>query len=271
MTDLLVLINDNIKKYLNTIENQEYRELLEYSLFPGGKRFRPLLTLSILVDLGIEPILGVNQAIAIELIHNYSLIHDDLPAMDDDLYRRNKLTVHKQFSEANAILAGDALLSDAFSLLVKGNVPDKSKLKIIELVSSSIGSFGMVYGQFLDVNSTLELSSVEDIKAIHLLKTGKLINAAIVIGAIIGNVDREKLVKFEELSYLFSLAFQIKDDLEDFNKNSSDDINKKVTYPNVLGYQATKELFDNLKTKSLDICRNILGEGLLYEIIKRTL
>src|SRR5690554_1030404 len=157
------LINLKLKEYISKIANDQLRTIINYALFPGGKRLRPLLLLCLLDDLNIDLSLGINQAAAIELIHNYSLIHDDLPAMDNDDYRRGRKTVHKMFGEANAILAGDALLTDAFLLFSTSDIEDSKKLEIIKLAANNSGSNGMVMGQVLDIASIGSNYSLEDV------------------------------------------------------------------------------------------------------------
>lgn len=265
------LINLKLKEYVSKIANDQLRTIINYALFPGGKRLRPLLLLCLLDDLNIDLSLGINQAAAIELIHNYSLIHDDLPAMDNDDYRRGRLTVHKKFGEANAILAGDAPLTDAFLLFSTSDIEDSKKLEIIKLAANNSGSNGMVMGQVLDIASIGSNYSLEDVKKIHYHKTRDLIHLAIKSGGIIANLSHDKLNQLDELANYFGLAFQIKDDLDDLIEEGSDLDNEKVTYPSVIGKDISLKLLDEYKTKSLDICSNILGDKLFYKLIERIL
>ena len=269
MENLINLVNNHLKAYVETIKDDKLKEIINYSLFPGGKRLRPLLLLSIINDLGIDLNLGINQAIAIEMLHSYSLIHDDLPSMDNDDYRRGKLTVHKVYGEANAILAGDALLTDAFKYFIKGNILDNQKIKIVELAANNAGSNGMVLGQVLDIASSSNNSSFEQVSKIHYHKTRDLIHVAIKSGGVIANLNYDALKELDKLANYFGVAFQIKDDLDDLEENNSDILNDKATYPSILGREESIKLLNEYKTKSLDICINILGEGLFYKLIER--
>lgn len=264
------LINKHLKKYLQTIENQQLQELMEYSLFPGGKRFRPLLLLTLIDDCQLSLDLGINAACGVEMIHNYSLIHDDLPSMDNDDYRRGKLSVHKQFGEALAILAGDALLTDSFKFFCKGDLDNDTKIKLVTLAAKNAGSNGMVYGQVLDMNPR-DNYSLEDVKKIHLHKTKDLISLSIMAGGLIANFDDNKLSVLEEISYYFGLAFQIKDDIDDYQEKSSDLINQKATYPAVVGLKESKRILIDYKNIILNLTKNILGENKFYELVTRVL
>lgn len=271
MLDLTAFVNQKLLEYVNYIVDPSLKEIIYYALFPGGKRLRPLLVLCILTDLEIDLNLGINQAAAIEMIHNYSLIHDDLPAMDNDDYRRGRLTVHKKYSEAMAILAGDALLTDAFLYFTYGKLRTKQKLKIIQLASSSSGSNGMVLGQTLDISSNFKNLSLAEVTQIHAHKTKDLIQLAIITGGIIANLSQEKLNELMRLADLYGLAFQIKDDLDDLKDTNSDIVNGKATYPAVIGKAQAIKIFEKYKAESLDICINIFGDKSLYKLIKRTL
>lgn len=270
MEKLINYIDTFLKNYLNTIEHTELKDIIKYSLFPGGKRFRPLLLLAFLDDSNLDLSLGINQAIAIEMIHNYSLIHDDLPSMDNDDYRRDKLTVHKKYGEAKAILAGDALLSDSFKFMTKGNINSEQKIQIIALASKNIGSNGMVLGQILDIDSNNKLS-LKDLEIIQYHKTRDLIHLAIYSAFIISNLDEKYSSQINELANLIGLAFQIKDDLDDYKKNSSDLTLEKATYPSLIGTIETNELLKNYKAKSLEIINNILGKKKFYKLIEEVL
>lgn len=270
MRSLINLIDNSLESYIKELESIKLQEIINYALFPGGKRFRPLLLLAILMDLNVDPKLGINQAIAIEMIHNYSLIHDDLPAMDNDEYRRGKLTVHKKFNQADAILAGDALLTDAFKYFVAGNISDSKKVEIVKIASQNAGGNGMVYGQILDMDESGK-ESLEFVKKIHYHKTRDLIHLAIYSGGIIANLDKQSLNELSFLADYFGIAFQIKDDLEDYLDNKSDLSNNKITYPSVIGIDESKKILEQYKNKSLNICEKLLGKKLLYEIILRIL
>lgn len=271
MNNLIDLVNSKLTCYVNSIPNESLKEVIKYALFPGGKRLRPLLLLCILDDLSLDVNLGINQAIAIEMIHNYSLIHDDLPSMDNDDFRRGRPTVHKQYDEAKAILAADALLTDAFYYFASGSITNKQKVEIIKLASFNSGSKGMVLGQILDISSNSNNISYEDVKEMHLHKTRDLIHLAIKSAGIIANLSDDKLSLLDELADYFGIAFQIKDDIDDFNEEGSDLKNNKATYPSVIGVEKSIQLLNDYKTKSLKICNNIFGERSLYRLIERIL
>jgi len=271
MEKLIDLVNTKLASYVNEINNNLLKEMIDYALFPGGKRLRPLILLCILNDKELDLELGINQAIAIEMIHNYSLIHDDLPSMDNDDYRRGRLTVHKKFGEANAILAGDALLTDAFKYFASGNLDATKKIEIVKLAVNNAGSNGMVLGQILDISSNNKQLTHAEVKEIHYHKTRDLIHIALRSGGIIANLNDSELTKLDELANYFGLAFQIKDDLDDINENKSDLKNMKATYPSTIGIAESINLLNEYKTKSLEICFNILGDRSLYKLIERIL
>jgi len=271
MEHIIDLINKQLLEYVNKIEDSNLKEVIHYALFPGGKRLRPLILLSILEDLNLDLESGINQAIAIEMIHNYSLIHDDIPAMDNDDYRRGRLTVHKKFGEAIAILAGDALLTDAFFYFSLGDISASQKLEIIQLASLNSGGNGMVYGQVLDIDANAKRLSLDEVKKIHFHKTRDLLHLAFISAGIIAKLDANKLNELTELANYFGLAFQLKDYIDDYSSENSDLKNQKATYPSLIGLEASKKLLDEYKTKCLEICKNILGERSLYKLIERIL
>ena len=272
MDKLIELVNKKLNEYTKSISNPKLQEIIHYALLPGGKRLRPLLLLTILNDLNIDLEKGINQAIAVEMIHNYSLIHDDLPAMDNDDYRRGRLTVHKKYGESDAILAGDALLTDAFKYFALGDIDATKIIKIIILASNNAGSNGMVLGQVLDIDSNFKKLTLEEVSVIHYHKTRDLIHLAIKAGAIIAGLDDNLQNEIDKLANYFGIAFQIKDDLEDFaDANSSDLENQKATYPSTIGKEESIKLLKEYKTKSLEICFNILGDNLFYNLIERIL
>lgn len=271
MTQYIDLVNEKLTEYINTIENKELQEAIRYSLLPGGKRLRPLLLLTILNDLNVDLEDGINAACAIEMIHSYSLIHDDLPAMDNDDYRRGQLTVHKKFNESLAILAADALLTDAFRYFCKGKLPNEVLVKLVVLASKNAGCNGMVEGQVLDMAKYPNGLNLEDVKKIHLHKTKDLINLSMISAGIIANLNPDEINLLDDLSYYFGLAFQIKDDIDDAKEENSDIINDKATYPKVVGLEKSKEILKEYKQKSLEIIHQLFGEKDLYQLIERIL
>lgn len=228
-------------------------ESLHYSLTAGGKRVRPILCLATAEALGwqfdqrLMPIVC-----ALECIHTYSLIHDDLPAMDDDELRRGKPTNHIIYGEAGAILAGDGLLTFAFELLsqpeTSGLLPERQQLRIIQLISRAIGSLGMVGGQALDMDSEDKAISLEALQMIHRCKTGALITASVQTGAIIGQASDAQLQALTSYGNHIGLAFQIVDDLlnvegtaEQLGKAAGSDAkHSKATYPAFFGVEETR-------------------------------
>ena len=227
---------------------------MRYSVFAGGKRVRPILMLAACQAVGGDTERALPAACAMEMIHTYSLIHDDLPAMDDDDFRRGNPTNHKVFGEAIAILAGDALLTEAFKLVsdprhAVGCNP-AARLAVIHEIASCAGSYGMVGGQVVDMESEgkhdIDLPTVQ---YIHTHKTGALIKASVVAGALLGGADGQNLAAITRYGEAAGLAFQIADDILDIEGTTeqigkdagSDEARGKATYPAVMGLAAAKE------------------------------
>lgn len=229
-----------------------------YSLKNGGKRLRPLLLLTVLNIQSVDYVKkGLKSAMALEYIHTYSLIHDDLPAMDNDDLRRGQPTSHKKFDEATAILTGDALLTDAFGIIAADDLLDANqKVALIKQLSSAAGSHGMVAGQLNDMHAEDSQISAEQLEQIHRLKTGKLFLFAVQAAAVIAELDQESHKYLERFGQHFGTAYQIHNDLmdnigteEETGKAVQGDIlNEKNTYPNLLGLDQTKQaLADQLQ------------------------
>ncbi len=230
-----------------------HMEAMRYSLFAGGKRVRPILCLAAAEALGTDPVPLLPVACALECIHTYSLIHDDLPAMDDDDLRRGKPTNHMVFGEAGAILAGDGLLTFAFDLIsdpsLSDFISDTARLRLVQVISRAAGPLGMVGGQALDVASEGQEVDFETLRTIHRCKTGALITAAVQAGAIIGGADDDHYASLTTYGEAIGLAFQIFDDLlnvegttEELGKAAGSDADReKATYPAFFGVQATRE------------------------------
>jgi geranylgeranyl diphosphate synthase type II len=240
---------------------------MKYSLFAGGKRLRPILCMAGAEAVGGNETLVLPVACALELIHTYSLIHDDLPLMDDDDLRRGKPTCHKVFGEAIALLAGDGLLTEAFKLMttpeLAEHVPPRVILKAITLISEAAGYRGMVGGQVVDIQSegkTLDLSVVE---FMHNHKTGALISASVASGAILGGGDESQIKAIISYGRKTGLAFQISDDILDIEGDSatmgkesgSDEKKGKITYPAVIGINRAKEVQSELVEASIESLR----------------
>ncbi|YCA42834.1 polyprenyl synthetase family protein [Bacillus sp. JZ8] len=225
------------------------KESMLYSLTAGGKRIRPILLLATLEAFGKDKSLGYEAACAVEMIHTYSLIHDDLPSMDDDDLRRGKPTNHKVFGEAAAILAGDALLTYSFQIVTKANLSPETKLLVIEELARAAGAEGMVGGQMADIEGEEKKLSLKELEYIHEHKTGKLLSFGIIAGAIIAGASEDQLSHLKNFSHHLGLAFQIQDDILDIEGNEqllgkpvgSDTGNDKATYPALLGMENAKE------------------------------
>ena len=239
-------------------------ESMRYSVLGGGKRLRPILCMAASEAFGGSVESTLPFACAIEMIHTYSLIHDDLPSMDDDLLRRGKPTNHSIYGEALAILAGDALLTDAFFLIAnEGLTRGLSKSQLIEVIkdlSVAAGSRGMVIGQAIDLSlEGCHEVSLDKCERVHLLKTGALIDASIIIGGKIGGADSYQLSKLKSYSRSVGLAFQIIDDILDIEgdgetgkSRGADARNKKVTYPALIGTEKSKEIALRLTKEAVD-------------------
>lgn len=227
------------------------RESMMYSLMAGGKRLRPILVLAAAESLGGSPEAAVPAALAVEMIHTYSLIHDDLPAMDNDDFRRGKPTNHKVYGEAMAILAGDALLTHAFYSVVqsarKHNIPSDRVIDIVEELSRLSGAPGMVGGQAADMLGEQGVTKLEELEYIHLHKTSDLIVFSLKAGGRIAGATETQLAALERFGTCIGLAFQIQDDVLDLigdeNKLGkpvqSDVKQQKVTYPYFIGIEAS--------------------------------
>ncbi|QGT98967.1 (2E,6E)-farnesyl diphosphate synthase [Candidatus Syntrophocurvum alkaliphilum] len=254
-------------------------EAMHYAVFNGGKRLRPIMVFEGALIAGIEKEKVIPTACALELIHSYSLVHDDLPSMDNDDFRRGKPTCHKVYGEANAILTGDALLTYAFQLIANNiainGIQPLNVVRVIKEISSAAGSEGMIGGQVIDLDSEGKNINYDTLKTLHSLKTGELFRASLRAGAILGGLDNEKLDYLTTYANYFGLAFQITDDLLDVTGDQktlgkpvgSDDKNNKTTYVSLFGIDKAKMLaeesvntsIDNLKEfgKEADFLRNL--------------
>ncbi|TWT16572.1 polyprenyl synthetase family protein [Streptococcus sp. sy010] len=240
-------------------------EAIGYSIKAGGKRIRPLLCLQVLEGFGLELTKSHYQvAASVELIHTGSLIHDDLPAMDNDDFRRGMPTNHKQFGEAMAILAGDALFLDPFALLAETDLPEKVRLALISELSRASGSFGMVAGQALDMLGEGKRLDLEDLRKIHANKTGQLLTFPFVAAGLMTQQSAEVLDKLRQVGQLVGLAFQVRDDILDVTADfdtlgktpKKDLLADKSTYPSLLGLENSKKILN----ESLDRVQEIFAE-----------
>ncbi len=239
-------------------------EAILYSVQAGGKRIRPLILLELVEAFGQELQQAHFQvAAALELVHTGSLIHDDLPAMDDDDYRRGRLTNHKKFGEAMAILAGDSLFLDPFGLIAMADLPSQVKVALISELSLAAGSFGMVAGQVLDMQGEGQVISLEDLKTIHANKTGKLLTYPFVAAGLIVQAEQFVQEKLRRIGELLGLAFQVRDDIldvtasfEELGKTPQKDLaTAKSTYPAFLGIDGAKNFFNQTLDEALEILK----------------
>ncbi|HFU3704628.1 TPA: polyprenyl synthetase family protein [Streptococcus suis] len=225
-----------------------------YSLQAGGKRIRPLLLLTILESFGMELKQAHYQVAAcVELIHTGSLIHDDLPAMDNDDYRRGRLTNHKVYDEATAILAGDSLFLDPFGFLAQVDLPAETILALVRELSQASGTFGMVAGQVLDMAGEGQKQTLEQLQAIHANKTGKLLTFPFVAAGLIAGQSNAVINHLRQAGQLVGLAFQVRDDIldvtasfEEIGKTPQKDVvAEKSTYPALMGLEASKVFLED--------------------------
>lgn len=265
------LINQQLNEIYteNMALNKDLAKAMNYSLMAGGKRLRPILIMAAADALGVDGEKFLRLSTSIEFIHTYSLIHDDLPAMDNDDYRRGKLTNHKVFGEALAILAGDALLTMAFEIIATDkNVAAETKVKIITEMSKAAGAEGMVGGQVIDMQSENKKIDIQTLKQMHAAKTGALFCAAIRSGAILAGADEKQLANLTEYARQFGLAFQITDDILDVvgdektigKSVGSDEKNHKSTYVTLGSLESAKalaqEAVDKAKASLVDFGEN---------------
>lgn len=239
------MIENEFDRYLRNLNmHSRLKESMLYSLEAGGKRLRPILMIASYEAYGQQIEKVLSAATALEMIHTYSLVHDDLPAMDDDDYRRGKPTNHKMFDEATAILAGDALLTFSFELIANDPLlTAEEKVSLIQMLASCSGPTGMVGGQILDMEAENRPISIEEMERIHALKTGELVRSAILSGAMLGKATEEQLEHLTTFAYYLGLIFQVQDDILDVTGDEeklgkpvgSDEDNQKSTYPKLLG------------------------------------
>lgn len=237
-----------------------------YALIEGGKRLRPLLTLATMESLGSDPEKGIMPACAIEMIHAYSLIHDDLPCMDNDDFRRGRPTVHRAFSESIAVLTGDFLLTSAFEILSKNSkLNSKEKLSLISLLTEASGGFGMIGGQVHDMESLNQDLSEEAILSIYQKKTGALLTCSLLFGGVLAKVKAKEMKLLKKCGENLGLGFQIVDDIIDITSpkekhgglQSSDLKNQKITFVSKVGLPSAKKLAKDLLDSALEDLKEI--------------
>ena len=277
------IIEDELRKYVLLKDNHGLHDIMAYSLLMGGKRIRPFIVIetykAFSKDIDIKRALPF--ACALEMIHTYSLIHDDLPCMDNDDYRRGKLTNHKVYGEAKALLAGDTLLTYAFEVLASNKyVSDRSiKLATVALARCA-GGFGMAGGQMIDLNSDVNIKSLDELKEMHSLKTGALIRCAVILGYLAATdaPNETDIQNLERFATNIGIAFQFRDDILDVISNKetlgkltgSDDKNGKVTTLSFLSIENAQKQVIELTNDALDAIDKCLGEKgrILKELAK---
>jgi len=259
------------------VNDPQLHRAMRHGLLLGGKRVRPFLVYSVGEMLGADKSALDHVAGSIEAIHAYSLIHDDLPAMDDDSLRRGQPTCHIKFNEATAILAGDALQTFAFELLGDANVSDAQKVQMMKTLAKASGYQGMCGGQALDLAATNNCVSVDHLEQIHRLKTGALISAAVELGAIAGNATSEQRELLSTFSQNIGLAFQVHDDILDVigdtqtlgKPQGSDQAANKSTYPALLGLEAAQQKAQQLISQAISSLQALPFDSTLLQAFAR--
>lgn len=285
INDKVRSIDEALEKYLPGGEEipSEIHRSMRYSIFAGGKRLRPVLCLTAAEAVGGDSSSLLPAACALELIHTYSLIHDDLPAMDNDDFRRGKPTNHKVYGEAMAILTGDALLTMAFGLIAEcstsGDITPETVIRVIREVSAAAGSQGMIGGQVVDILSENKSVDQDRLKYIHDHKTGALFKASIRTGALLGRGSEEQVESLSIFAENLGLAFQITDDILDIEGEfqkigktlGSDERKHKCTYPAVFGLQESKALAGKAVERALLSLRDFDGRADVLRYIAKYL
>ncbi len=282
-------IEEILRSYLpeDMEEQQVIADAMEYSLMAGGKRLRPMLMQETCALYGGDPELAEPFMAAIEMIHTYSLVHDDLPAMDDDEYRRGRKTTHIVYGEDMGILAGDALLNYAFETAFTAfdRFPKQSLLigKALQILGRKAGIYGMIGGQVVDVKETGKQISGETLDFIYRLKTGALIEASMMIGAVLAEAPEAEVKRMERVAGLVGMAFQIRDDILDVTSTReelgkpvfSDEKNEKTTYVTWKGLEKAEEAVEEISARAIRELEAAQGENqyleeLLHKLVYRT-
>ncbi len=261
----MMRIESVLEEKIKSFKGSKVREAMEYSLMAGGKRIRPNLLYTVVKGYGLNESIADEFACALEMIHTYSLIHDDLPAMDNDDLRRGRPTCHKQFDEATAILAGDGLLTSAFSVASSSTIDSKKVVECIQVLAEMAGSNGMILGQILDMDEG-EQSNWEYVKEVHRYKTGCLLSAPLMMGAILAEQPKDIIDQWHSIGIALGLAFQIQDDIldveltsEEFGKSNSDERNDKKTSVTLLGKEKSIALMNQLYQQVKNDVSNLVG------------
>lgn len=276
MEQIIQNINTRLMQITDCFQDSKVKDAMKYSLLAGGKRIRPLLMLRIIQSYGLNHRDYLDAACAIEMIHTYSLIHDDLPGMDNDDLRRGKPTCHKEFDEATAILAGDGLLNEAINVILKAEYSNELKIGLLSILYQASGVNGMILGQALDIEFENKKANRKELDLIHHHKTGDLISASMQMGALIANVD--DLETFKEIGYKIGLAFQIQDDILDvvgnskvLGKNVGSDIeNNKSTYVTLMGVEKSQEIVDCYFNDAITLINKLkINHELILEVLEK--
>ncbi|MED4400876.1 polyprenyl synthetase family protein [Metabacillus fastidiosus] len=273
------IIEESLPNFIKYLEAPEtLKESMLYSLNAGGKRLRPILVLATLQAYGKNEELGIAVGCAIEMLHTYSLIHDDLPCMDDDDLRRGKPTNHKVFGEALAVLAGDGLLTQCFSVIVNEKNPEvtaEMKIRLISEFVKAAGPEGMVGGQVLDMEAETKTLTLPELEYVHENKTAKLLMFSIIAGAILADASESDIQYLRTFAFHLGIAFQIRDDILDIEGNEeligkrvgSDSSNEKTTYPSLLTMSGAKEKLAEHIAEAKSALRNVTADASLLEEI----
>ena len=283
--EYITLINDALMSYLEKKASSHgeeiMREAMSYSVENGGKRIRPVLTLEFCRLCGGDVEAALPFACAIEFIHTYSLIHDDLPCMDDDDMRRGKPSSHIRFGEANALLAGDSLLTLAFETALSAEKSDASTVvKAASIIAEAAGRAGMIAGQVLDLENENRIVTADDLRQVDELKTGELIRAACLLGCTAAGADSEKCAAAVSFARNLGLAFQVVDDILDVTSDAatlgkpigSDESNNKNTYVSLLGLSGAQEAAGKLTAAAIDALDVFGGDAdFLIDLSKKLL
>lgn len=278
MKEMKEEINQRLLELCQPLKEGKVKDAMIYSLLAPGKRLRPMLFLTVLKSYQLDYRFYMDVACAIEMIHTYSLIHDDLPGMDNDDLRRGRKTCHKQFDEATAILAGDALLNLGVNVILQTTLNDSLKVQLTNLLYQASGVNGMIYGQQQDLYFENHQASLEELQDIHYHKTGDLISVSLQMAACIAKKD--DLEHWKQLGYDLGLAFQIQDDILDITSTTeqlgkmvgSDIENHKSTYVSLLGIEASQKKVDELFKKCYErIYAMQINHGLILELLVKIL
>ena len=262
------LVNNFLEKRMLKKGISNVDEAMKYSLLAGGKRLRPILLMAAAEAVGANGYDYLHAACGLEMIHTYSLIHDDLPCMDNDDYRRGRLTNHKVFGEAMALLAGDGLLTLAFEVMLEQrNVKPSVLVEVVHETAMCAGNFGMVGGQALDLDAENRQISAKELKTLHEGKTGAMFIAAVRGGAHLAGATDEQLLALTQFAELVGLAFQIQDDILDVTSTEeelgkpigSDEKNHKSTYVSLYGLETAKKMAEETTQEALG-CLDMFGE-----------